>query len=122
MQLTVLTWVKEKSIGVLGRTIEFLFRTILFFLPLGVYMLLLQNRKASSISSISVYTKEYSQFQYVFPGFLLVSVEPEALSRFVTKVNNDFQSWVQRNKYTLAFLFMLVIVGLMVLSYIRGGV
>lgn len=122
MQLTVLKWIGEKSVRVLGRVIESIFRTILFLLPLGVYMLLLQRRKASSITSISVYTNERSQFQHVFPGFILVSVEPESLSKFLTKVHNDFQSWVQRNKYALAFLFMSIIVTLMVLTYIRGGI
>lgn len=123
MKLTVLTWLKDSSIGIIGRGIELVFRTILCFLPLGVYMVLLQKRsKASSINVITTYTKEYSKWQHVFPGFILVAIEPEALNNYTTKVHNDFQNWIQRNKYVLALIFMVLIVGLMVLSYVKGGV
>ena len=122
MKLTVLTWLKDSSIGFIGRTIELIFRSILCILPLGLYMLLLQNRsKASSINTISIFTKENSKFQHVFPGFILVSVEPDALSNYLTKVHNNIQSWLNNNKYILALLFMSAIVGLMILSYIKGG-
>ena len=123
MQLTVLTWLKDSSIRTLGRTIEFTFRLILCLLPLGVYLLLIQKRsKASSINTISVYTKEYSKWQHVFPGFILVSIEPDALNMFLTNLNNTIQNWINKNKYLLAFLFMLTIVSLMIVSYIKGGV
>lgn len=122
MQLTVLTWLRDNSIGFIGRVIEITFRLILCLLPLGVYMVLLQKRsKASTINNISVYTKDYSRWQHVFPGFILVSVEPEALTNYFTRVNSNFQGWINRNKYLLSFLFMLTVVGLMILSYIRGG-
>ena len=122
MQLTVLTWLRDNSIGFIGRVIEITFRLSLCLLPLGVYMVLLQKRsKASTIHNISVYTKDYSRWQHVFPGFILVSVEPEALTNYFTRVNSNFQGWINRNKYLLSFLFMLTVVGLMILSYIRGG-
>jgi hypothetical protein len=122
MKLTVLTWLKESSINLIGRSIEFLFRTILCLLPLGIYLVLLQKRsKASTINTISVYTKEYSKWQHVFPGFILVAIEPDSLTNFLTRVNNNIQNWISKNKYYIAILFMATIVALMVLSYIRGG-
>ena len=122
MKLTVLEWIKEGAIPLIGRGIELGFRLILFILPLGVYMCLLQLRsKASSITSISTYTEDNSRFQHIFPGFILVSINPDSLTSFVKKVNSNFQLWVNSNKYTLSFLFMAMIVGLMVLSYIKGG-
>ena len=122
MKLTILNWIWERLVVVLGRSIEFLFRLILCVLPLGLYMLLLQERtKASSATSISVFTKENSRFQHVFPGFLLVSIDPDSLNRSISRVHSNIQEWVKRNKYILALLFMTIVVGLMVLSYIRGG-
>ena len=57
MKLTVLEWIKDGAIPLIGKGIELTFRLILFFLPLGAYMCLLQLRsKASSIRSISAYT------------------------------------------------------------------
>lgn len=122
MKLTVLKWFWERMLVLLGRTIEIIFRSLLCLMPLGLYLLIIQNRqKASSISSISVYTNEKSKFQHVFPGFLLVSINPDGLSEFINKNNTNLQNFIQRNKYTLSLLFMSVIVGLMILSYIRGG-
>ena len=123
MKLTVLTWLKDSSISLIGRTIELIFRSILCLLPLGIYMLLLQKRsKASSINTITVYTKDTSKFQYVFPGFILVSVDPDALNNYILKTRNALQNWISSNKYVLTLLFMVLIVGLMLLSYLKGGI
>ena len=122
MQLTVISWFKESLITFIGRLIEVLFRVILCLLPLGVYMLLLQKRKkTSTISTIRVYTKDDSRWQHVFPGFILVSIDPNSLDNFFTKINSDTQNWIMQHKYVLALLFMSTIVFLMVLSYVRGG-
>lgn len=122
MKLTVLQWIKDETVPFVGKCIEFLFRTILFFLPLGVYLFLLQGRsKASSINSISVFTNEGSKFQHIFPGFILVSINPSSFNDAVTRAKASFQAWVNNNKYILAFLFMSTVVMLMALSYIKGG-
>ena len=122
MKLTVLNWIKDSSIGLIGRTIEFLFRFLLCLTPLGVYLILLQKRsKASKVSSLLTFTNDRSIWQHVFPGFILVAIEPDELSNFLTKVHNSVQSWVDRNKYVLALIFMTIIVGFMILLYTKGG-
>jgi hypothetical protein len=122
MELTVMKWLRDFLVPLIGKTVELLFRILLCLLPLGVYMVILQKRiKASSTRTISVYTKENSKFQHVFPGFLLVSIDPDSLSSYLAKAHNNVQNWIQRNKYIIALLFMSAIVGLMILSYIRGG-
>ena len=121
MKLTVLKWLWENMIVVLGRIIEVLFRILLCVLPLGVYLLILQNRqKASSVTSISAFTEENSKFQHVFPGFLLVTINPNSLSEFINENNTRIQKFIERNNYILALLFMSAIVGTLVLMYIRG--
>ena len=122
MKLEVLSWFKEGTISLIGRSVELIFRIILCLLPLGVYMVLLQKRKgASSTNTISVFTKDNSKFQHVFPGFILVSIDPDFLDRFISERKGSLQRWIMQNKYIISFLFMLMIVSLMVYSYLRGG-
>ena len=123
MKLTVLNWLKDSSKNLIGRSIELLFRFILCILPLGLYMILLQKRsKASKVSSLMTFTNDRSVWQHIFPGFILVAIEPDVLNNFLTNLNNSFKAWVERNKYALAILFMATIVSILVLMYIKGGV
>lgn len=119
MKLTVSEWFLEWGKQFLGRLIEITFRVLLFLLPLGVYMTLLQYRsKASKVSNLSIYTKDESVWQHIFPGFILVSIEPEQFKAYVNGKKSAFQSWVNENKYILSFLFALLIIALM---FLLGG-
>lgn len=119
MKLTVLTWLRDSSITFVGRLIELVFRAVLLILPLGLYLYLIQARnKASKISSISVYTTDDSTWQHVFPGFLLVAIDPKVLHKKRVAFKEKLQNWVQANKYLLSFIFMLLIVLLMVIGEI----
>ena len=121
MKLVVLNWLKDGVLPFIGRTIELIFRMVLSLLPLGVYMILLQKRsKASSVSAISTYTKENSRFQYVFPGFILVSIDPDSLNSSIAKTKSNVQNWINQNKYILTIMFMTIVVVLMILTYIGG--
>ena len=122
MNLTVLKWLWDTIVPFLGRTIELIFRIMLCLLPLGVYMILLQKRsKASAVSSLSTYTNDRSRWQHIFPGFILISINPDDLTNYLNQKKGQFQTWVNTNKYILSFIFMFLIVALMVMSYIRGG-
>lgn len=122
MKLTVLKWIADSSVGFLGRLIELIFRTSLCLLPLGFYMALIQKRnKVSKVSSLLTFTNDRSVWQHVFPGFILVAIEPDEMDKFFTNLNSKFKAWAERNKYLLALLFMAIIVGLLILSYIKGG-
>ena len=123
MKLIVLNWLKDSSKNLIGRSIELLFRFILCILPLGLYMILLQKRsKASKVSSLMTFTNDRSVWQHIFPGFILVAIEPDVLNNFLTNLNNSFKAWVERNKYALAILFMATIVSILILMYIKGGI
>lgn len=121
MKLTVLRWLRDSSIELIGKSIEITFRIILCILPLGIYMILLQKRsKASKVSSLLTFTTDRSIWQHIFPGFILVSVEPDALNKFITNINNKFKNWVDRNKYLITIIFMLIVVIIMILIYLKG--
>ena len=105
MKLQVLTWLKDSLIGLIGKTIELIFRTILCCLPLGVYLLLIQFRsKASTIRNISVYTEDNSVWQHIFPGFILVAVNPNLLKNSYIKFRRNIQAWINDNRFLLFFL------------------
>ena len=114
MKLTVLTWLRDASIGLVGRIIEFLFRLTLCILPLGLFLLLIQCRsKASAISSLSVYTKPESAWQHIFPGFILVAIDPKTLEKNFTSIKKNINTWVDINKYFLALIFAILVVVIM---------
>ena len=120
MKIVVLKWIIDDLIPFIGRCVEFLFRVILCLLPLGVYLILIQQRKkASKVSSLTTFTTDNSVWQHIFPGFLLVAIEPTVLSDYMNKKKNDFQYWVKRNEYIIAIIFMTAIVSLMLFSYIK---
>ena len=119
MKLTVLNWFKDASITFIGRLIEVIFRVILFILPLGVYLYIIQSRnKASTIRNISIYTTDDSVWQHIFPGFILVAVDPNIFKKSIAKVKGHIQLWIQNNKYIIALIFMTLIVALMVMGEI----
>ena len=117
MKLTVLNWFKDVLLIWIAKLIEITFRIILFLLPLGIYLLLIQGRgKVSKVSSLSTFTNDKSVWQHIFPGFILVAIDSDQFKNAYLKAHGDFQTWVSRHKYTLAFLFMTAIVCLMIMN------
>ena len=120
MKLTVLTWLKDASINLIGRTIELIFRGLLLLLPLGAYLLLIQSReKASAISSLTAFTTDDSRWQHIFPGFILITVNQQSLKKGIEKTKLKIQNWIASNKYILGMLFMAAIVALMIISEVK---
>ena len=117
MKLTVLGWLKDVLLVWVARVIEITFRLILLCLPLWVFLLVIQGRgKASSVSNLTTFTNDKSIWQHIFPGFILVAIDPDQFKNTNLKIYTRIQSWLNRNKYTLAFLFMITVVCLMILN------
>ena len=115
MKLTVLEWFKDIMKVVIGRTIEIIFRIILFLLPVGVYLTVLQYRsKVSSVSNLSIYTKDESVWQHIFPGFILVAINPQQFKTTLNTKKANMQKWIKDNQYLIGLLFMMLIVCLMI--------
>ena len=113
MKLTVLGWFADTLKITLARVIEFTFRVILFLLPLGVFLTVLQYRsKVSKVSNLSVYTTDESVWQHIFPGFILVAIEPDKFKSLISQKKANFQNWIKSNQYWLAMLFMALMVAL----------
>ena len=111
MKIEASVWVKDFLTNLIKQLIEFSIRIILFFLPMGLYLLLLQFRKkVSSTSNLSAFTTPNSVWQHIFPGFILVAVDHNYFRNIIKVKHNEFQTWINNNKYVLCFLFALVLV------------
>lgn len=117
MKLKVLTWLRDEILSLLGNSVELIFRLVLLVLPMGLFLLLIQAReKASKTSNLSNYLTDNSTWQNIFPGFLLVAIDPNLTKNAYRKAKINFQSWMNENKYLLSFLFMSLIVILMIIK------
>lgn len=114
----VTQWFLDELKPLVGKTIELFFRCILFILPLGIYLTLIQYRKkASTIRNISVYTNDESTWQHIFPGFILVAIQPETFKKEIQEKKRNFQLWVSANKYIFEAIALVLII---VLLYLGG--
>lgn len=117
MKLTVLTWLGEEIKGILGKGVEVAFRLLLLILPMGLFLLLVQSReKASTIRTILDFTEDNSRWQHIFPGFILVAINPNVTKNAYMKLKANIQFWINENKYLLSFLFLASIVALMIVK------
>ena len=117
MKLTVLTWIKDELLPLFGNLIEILFRCLLLIIPMGFFLLLIQARsKASSIRTILDFTEDNSKWQHIFPGFIIVAIDPDIASNTYKRIKINVQSWINGNKYLLSFLCMTLIVALMIIK------
>lgn len=81
-------------------------------LPIGFFMLLMSFRtKNHKATAIGTYTNEKSEFQHIFPNYILVIVEPAWLRRGIEIRINNFQKWVEKYKYLLLTLLALIFLG-----------
>ena len=85
-------------------------------LPMGLFMLLMSLRtKNHKATAIGTFTNEKSEFQHIFPNYILVVVEPQLLKRSVTKRVNDVNSFL--GKY-----LGMILVGTILVLLVLGAV
>ena len=85
-------------------------------LPMGLFMLLMSLRtKNHKATAIGTFTNEKSEFQHIFPNYILVVVEPQLLRRNVTKRVNEVNSFL--GKY-----LGMILVGIISVLLVLGAV
>lgn len=85
-------------------------------LPMGLFMLLMSLRtKNHKATAIGTFTNEKSEFQHIFPNYILVVVEPQLLRRSVTKKVNEVNSFLSK------YLGM-ILVGIILVLLVLGAV
>ena len=100
------------TIGLLERICILLY----LMLPMGLFMLLMSLRtKNHKATAIGTFTNEKSEFQHIFPNYILVVVEPQLLRRNVTKRVNEVNSFL--GKY-----LGMILVGIILVLLVLGAV
>ena len=85
-------------------------------LPMGSFMLLMSLRtKNHKATAIGTFTNEKSEFQHIFPNYILVVVEPQLLRRSVTKKVNEVNGFLSK------YLGM-ILVGIILVLLVLGAV
>ena len=85
-------------------------------LPMGLFMLLMSLRtKNHKATAISTFTNEKSEFQHIFPNYILVVIEPQLLKRNIAKRVNEVNSFL--GKY-----LGMIIVGSILILLVLGAV
>ena len=85
-------------------------------LPVGLFMLLMSLRtKNHKATAIGTFTNEKSEFQHIFPNYILVVVEPQLLRRSVTKKVNEVNGFLSK------YLGM-ILVGTILVLLVLGAV
>lgn len=98
---------------------ELIFVTIYCCMPVGLFMLLMSFKsKSSKATAISAYLNERSEFQHIFPNFLLVIVEPNWLRKKIADRVSKVQAFLTKYKALLIAFFFIVIMVLASLSYL----
>ena len=78
-------------------------------LPVGLFMLLMSLRsKNSKATAIGTFTNVNSEFQHIFPNFILVIVEPSWLKQGMSKRLNKVNEFVK--KYTSVFFLTGIVI------------
>lgn len=99
--------------------LEKIFVAIYCLLPVGVFMLLMSLRsKGSKATAISTYLTDRSEFQHIFPNFLLVIVDPNWLKKKVTNKINSMQAFLLKYRALLIALFFIGLLTIAVLCYL----
>jgi hypothetical protein len=87
-------------------------------IPIGVFMLLLSLKsKSSKATAISTFLTDRSEFQHIFPNFLLVIVEPALLKTKVQHKVRDIQAYLNKYKAILIAGAVIILLTLALLTF-----
>lgn len=103
------------TVGVLEKICIFLYCC----LPIGIFMLMMSSRtKNHKATAIGTYTNERSEFQHIFPNYILVIVEPNLMKKAIEAKVNALNAFLNKYKFIIMFLFVLFIIGLLSAYYV----
>lgn len=102
------------TIGVLEKICIFLY----CLLPIGLFMLMMSSRtKNHKATAISTFTNERSEFQHIFPNYLLVIVEPNLMKKSIDNKIKGINAFIDKYKWVIGLIFAFAFVLLLTLRY-----
>lgn len=86
-------------------------------LPIGFFMLMMSFRsKNHKTTAISTFTNDNSEFQHIFPNYILVIVEPKWLKKGIDKRVKEFSNFIEKYKYVLMALAILSVIAILLVG------
>lgn len=102
------------TVGVLEKICIFLY----CLLPIGLFMLMMSSRtKNHKATAISTFTNERSEFQHIFPNYLLVIVEPNLMKKSIDNKIKGINAFIDKYKWVIGLIFAFAFVLLLTLRY-----
>lgn len=102
------------TVGVLEKICIFLY----CLLPIGLFMLMMSSRtKNHKATAISTFTNERSEFQHIFPNYLLVIVEPNLMKKSIDNKIKGINTFIDKYKWVIGLIFAFAFVLLLTLRY-----
>lgn len=102
------------TVGVLEKICIFLY----CLLPIGLFMLMMSSRtKNHKATAISTFTNERSEFQHIFPNYLLVIVEPNLMKKSIDNKIKSINAFIDKYKWVIGLIFAFAFVLLLTLRY-----
>ena len=81
-------------------------------LPIGLFMLIMSSRtKNHKATAIGTYTNERSEFQHIFPNYILVIVEPKLMQKSIDNKIKVINAFVDKYKWIFLLLFFFLLTG-----------
>lgn len=81
-------------------------------LPIGLFMLIMSSRtKNHKATAIGTYTNERSEFQHIFPNYILVIVEPKLMQKSIDNKIKVINAFVDKYKWIFLLLFFFLLAG-----------
>lgn len=83
-------------------------------LPIGLFMLIMSSRtKNHKATAIGTFTNERSEFQHIFPNYMLVIVEPKLMQKSIENKIKAINAFVDKYKWIFLLFFFLLTFGLL---------
>ena len=102
------------TVGVLEKICIFLY----CLLPIGLFMLMMSSRtKNHKATAIGTFTNERSEFQHIFPNYLLVIVEPNLMKKSIDNKIKGINAFIDKYKWVIGLIFAFAFVLLLTLRY-----
>jgi hypothetical protein len=87
-------------------------------LPIGLFMLIMSSRtKNHKATAIGTFTNERSEFQHIFPNYMLVIVEPKLMQKSIENKVKAINAFVDKYKWIFLLFFFLLTFGLLGYAY-----
>ena len=103
------------TIGLLEKILVFIY----CLLPIGLFMLIMGLRsKNHKVTALSTFTTDNSEFQHIFPNYILVTIDPNYYKRQIVKKVQGVSNFLERWAIFLLLIFLGLLSSLIIAAFV----